>query len=250
KWGEGPPGWPLAPLAGRGCRGAAGEGTRRSRSSMDRLLQVVAEDLGAHRAGVLRAHNAALVEEIRLRHAADAVRDRGEAAVVDERRIRGPALIQKPENLLLGILEHDADELHVRPHLPRVRNEHRMLFPTRPAPRRPEIEDHRLAAELGDVDRPAGADFLQRERGRGLADQRRTDLRRVLAEPDEEHADERERDQRADDDDRAVHAVSAAMLSLTLAVSTRMVRGGISAITPPRPITMTAIQIQTTSGVT
>ena len=61
---------------------------------------------------VLADDHAVRVEEERLRHAADAVRDGGLAVVVDRPSDSGAALPQEAEDLLFVVLEDHAEELH------------------------------------------------------------------------------------------------------------------------------------------
>ena len=80
-----------------------------------------------------------------------------------------------------------------------------MLVPARAAPRGPEVQDDRLAAELREVDRLARADGLQRETWCGAADERRVDVLRVFAQPEEEDADDGGDDQESDRENGAIH---------------------------------------------
>ena len=86
-----------------------------------------------------------------------------------------------------------------------------------------------------EIDGLAGADRLQRERRRGLADQRRVDVLRIFAEAGEEDDDDRGDDDDADDEDGAVHAIASSSIVGALSGTTTYVRlrAGISAIKPP-----------------
>src|SRR5213078_3868752 len=89
------------------------------------------------------------------------------------------------------------------------------------APRRPEVEDDRLAAVPGEVDHLVRADGLQGEGGRGAADERRVDVLGVLPEREKEDGDQSRGEDGADTEDSLVHACSAAMAASGSAAVTR-----------------------------
>ena len=72
----------------------------------------------------------------------------------------------------------------------------------------------------------------------------------IFAEAGEEDEDDRRDDDDADDENRPVHATTSSSIVGALSGTTTYVRrrAGISAIKPPRPIIMTAPQIQPTIG--
>src|SRR5206468_3854254 len=129
--------------------------------------------------------------------------------------------------------------------------EGRVLVPAGVAPRRPEIDDDRFAAVLREVDRLTAADCLEREVGSRFADERRLDVARVFAEGEVEHRAECRGEDDPEREDGPVHATtSPPSTSGAGAVFIAYVcRIGMSATTPPSPMSRTAIQIHETIGV-
>ena len=112
------------------------------------------------------------------------------AALLAALGVGGAAIAQEVEDLRFIVLEHDAEELHVRLQRFRGRDEDGMLLPAWIAPRRPEVDDERLSAELLQVERLAAADGFQREVRSDASDEGRVDLLRILSEAEEKHADD------------------------------------------------------------
>src|SRR5687767_2162251 len=110
-------------------------------------LQLLLRDLRRHRADVLVADHALLVDDVGFRHAIDAVVDADAPRGVEHGELVGIAVLLQPRQRVLALV------LVVEPHhrgdagLRQV-GDHRMLDEARRAPRRPHVEDPYLAQHV------------------------------------------------------------------------------------------------------
>src|SRR2546422_3520631 len=143
------------------------------------------------------------VDDEGLRQSPHPVVDRDTAARVAPVRIADAELVEEGTRFRLLVLGVDTKEDHVlvlefSPH----RLEHRCLRPAWWTPRRPEIEEHHLAAEVLDTD-PAAAEEHERKAGRRAPEKRRGDVLRLTTEPVREESQNGERRcQHRDSNDR------------------------------------------------
>src|SRR3990167_1685620 len=117
-----------------------------------RVLELRVDRLGAERAAVLVGDPPGAVDDERLRNAPHAVADGDPVPAVDAVRVGDPELAHELPRGVLAILHVDAEEHDVllAVALPRRLEEPR-LRAARRAPRRPEVEEHHLAAEVREL---------------------------------------------------------------------------------------------------
>src|SRR6478752_10213753 len=113
----------------------------------DQRQDFLREDLARHRADLLVADDAALVDHVGLRHAVDAVVDADASLRVDYGEVVGIAVRGEPaQPILAPVLVVQSIDGHGA----RLRQleQHRMLLPAGHAPRRPDIQQPHAAQAL------------------------------------------------------------------------------------------------------
>src|SRR5882724_6516446 len=257
---------PARQMRARGCWPA-----QRRRASPGTFLGSADErrdGAAGHRPHVLVHDPSTAVDEEGLGHAEDPVRDGTLAFRIDQRRIRAGALPQELLRPGLLVLIHDAEELDVG-QAPRRGGERRVLLETRDTPRRPEVDDHRLAAKLLERDRGAPSHRDEREGGRGPANERGAHRVRVAAEVGDEDGEQRQHDGKAAGEHLGIDPQTTSWLGAGsdggrhqrdpsmatgaagtggFAVTAIRRMEGTSATRPPSAMMAVAIQIQETIG--
>src|SRR5581483_11998760 len=165
----------------------------------DLLLQ----DLARHGTDALVADDAALVDQVGLGHAVDAVDDSDAALEVERREpVRVAHVMQQGEAVLALVLVIQAQDRHGAG-LGEV-EEHRVLLAAAHAPRSPHVQEPDLAEHVALGEGLARlAELRQLEMRRRLADERRRHLARVERETDAEQRDQDRED--AERKNEAVH---------------------------------------------
>src|SRR5687768_15436745 len=108
-------------------------------------LELLARDLGGERADVLVADHAALVDDVGLGDAVDAVVDRdAPRGVVDRELVRVAVALEPRQRVFARVLVVQPDHRDALREL----GDHRVLDQARRAPRRPDVEDPHLAEHV------------------------------------------------------------------------------------------------------